>query len=157
MQLNYIAMTTDQVQSLRTGAPDSYGQTAEVSVSDGDGNPCRHCLAEIALDQPMLILAHRPFATLQAYAETGPIFLCARECERHPDSTGIPELYRHREMLIRGYDRNERIVYGTGKAIDMRDIEAEAGRLFEHQAVEFIHVRSSTNNCYHFRIEQQLK
>jgi hypothetical protein len=37
----------------------------------------------------------------------------------------------------------------------MRDIETEAGRLFEHPAVEFIHVRSSTNNCYHFRIEQQ--
>jgi hypothetical protein len=153
MQLNYIAMTTDQVQSLRTGAPDSYGQAVEVSVSDGDGNPCRHCLAEIALDHPMLILAHRPFGALQAYAETGPIFLCAQECERHPESAGIPGLYRHREMLIRGYDLNERIVYGTGKVIDMRDIETEAGQLFEHQAVEFIHVRSPTNNCYHFRIE----
>jgi hypothetical protein len=154
MQLNYIAMATDQVHSLRTGAPDSYGQTVEVSVSDGDGNPCRHCLAEIALDQPMLILAHRPFGTLQAYAETGPIFLCARECERHPESAGVPGLYRHSEMLIRGYDRNERIVYGTGKVVDMKDIETEADKLFEHPAVEFIHVRSSTNNCYHFRIEQ---
>ena len=45
-------------------------------------------------------------------------------------------------------------IYGTGKVVDMRDIETEAVRLFEHPAVEFIHVRSPTNNCYHFRIEQ---
>jgi hypothetical protein len=48
-------------------------------------------------------------------------------------------------------------IYGTGKVVDMKDIETEAEKLFEQPAVEFIHVRSSTNNCYHFRIEQQLE
>lgn len=155
MQLSYIAITSSKVKALRTGALDDNNQPAETSISDGDGNPCRHCLAEIALDQPMLILAHRPFDRLQAYAETGPVFLCANQCERHPESAGLPDLYRHRQMLIRGYDQNDRIVYGTGKVIDMKDIEAEAGRLFEDSAVKFIHVRSPTNNCYHFRIKNQ--
>jgi len=92
-------------------------------------------------------------ASLQPYAEVGPIFLCGNDCERHPESAGIPDLYRHREMLIRGYDHDERIVYGSGKVIDMTNIEEEASHLFEALNLAFIHVRSSTNNCYHFRLE----
>jgi hypothetical protein len=152
--MKFIALETEQVRRLRNAAADAYGQPPEVSVSDGDDNPCRHCLAEIARDKPMLILAHRPFNSLQPYAETGPIFLCAEDCARYPQTAGVPALYQNREMLIRGYNRNERIVYGTGKVIDMGSLHSEAERLFADTELAFIHVRSSTNNCYHFRIER---
>ena len=56
--------------------------------------------------------------------------------------------------MIRGYDLRERIIYGTGKVIDMASIHSEASRLFADPQLAFIHVRSSTNNCYHFRIER---
>ncbi len=92
---------------------------------------------------------------MQAYAELGPIFLCANSCERYRESAGIPELYRDQEMLIRGYDSNERIVYGTGKVVQMKCLEAEAQQLFEDHKLFYLHVRSPTNNCYHFRIESQ--
>ena len=154
MSLKYIALATDEVQRLRAGEPDANGQRPEVSVSDGDGNPCRHCLGEIEGSKPMLILAHRPFSVAQPYAELGPIFLCAEDCKRHPELDGIPGLYRDQEMLIRGYGHDERIIYGTGKVISMAVIDEEAGRLFERSELSFIHVRSSTNNCYHFRIER---
>jgi hypothetical protein len=152
--LKYIALDSSEVQRLRSGGPDANGQYPEVSISDGEGNPCRYCLGEIAHGESMLILAHRPFHKLQAYAELGPIFLCAKDCERHPEASGVPALYRDGEMLIRGYDRNERIVYGTGRVTDMTRIETEANQLFENDNLSFIHVRSSTNNCFHFRIEQ---
>ena len=154
MSLKFIALKTQQLHRLRTQASDANGQPPEVSVSDGEGNPCRHCLGEIARNKPMLILAHRPFETLQPYAETGPIFLCAEDCTRYPQSAGVPALYQNREMLIRGYDLRERIIYGTGKVIDMASIHSEASRLFADPQLAFIHVRSSTNNCYHFRIER---
>jgi hypothetical protein len=155
MSLKFIALDSAQVRRLRNAAADANGQPPELSISDGDGNPCRHCLAEIERDKPMLILAHRPFDSLQPYAETGPIFLCAEDCARYPQSDGVPALYRNREMLIRGYDHRERIIYGSGKVIDMRSIHAEAERLFADPELAFIHVRSSSNNCYHFRIERQ--
>lgn len=154
MPFKFIALDSNRVQQLREGAPDANNQQAERSVCDGEGNPCRHCLAEIGLDQPMLILAHRPFTTLQPYAEMGPIFLCAENCERHPETAGIPPLYRERKVLIRGYDANERIIYGTGKVIDMPAIEQAAQALFARSELAFIHVRSPTENCYHFRIER---
>lgn len=154
MTLKFIALDSEQVNRLRYGAPDAYGCQPERTISDGDGNPCRHCLDEIARDREMLILAHRPFDSLQPYAETGPIFLCAQACDRYPETAGIPDLYQRGEMLIRGYDHNQRIVYGSGKVIGMESIQAEARRLFEDPRVAFIHVRSATNNCYHFRIER---
>ena len=154
MSFKLIALETEQVRALRADAADANNQLPEVSVSDGDGNPCRHCLAEIAPDKPMLILAHRPFESLQPYAETGPIFLCAEDCARYPQTAGVPALYQNSEMLIRGYDHGERIIYGTGKVIDMAAINTEASRLFADPRLAFIHVRSSTNNCYHFRIER---
>ena len=154
MSLKYIALATDQVQRLRAGEADANGQRPEVSLSDGDGNPCRHCLGEIEGGKPMLILAHRPFTAMQPYAELGPIFLCAEDCRRHPEMDGMPELYRDQEMLIRGYGHDERIIYGTGKVIRMTAFNEEASRLFERSELSFIHLRSSTNNCYHFRIER---
>jgi hypothetical protein len=154
MSLKYIALATDQVQRFRAGEPDANGQRPEISVSDGDGNPCRHCLREIEGSKSMLILAHRPFSAVQPYAELGPIFLCAEDCRRHPEMGGVPELYRDREMLIRGYGYDERIIYGTGKVISMTALAEESSRLFECNQLWFIHVRSSTNSCYHFRIER---
>ena len=153
MPLKYIALDSSEVQRLRSGGLDANDQQPEVAISDGDGNPCRHCLGEIAHGESMLILAHRPFHKLQAYAELGPIFLCAKDCERHPEASGVPALYRDREMLIRGYDHHEHIVYGTGRVIDMTRIKTEANQLFENDKLSFIHVRSPTNNCFHFRIE----
>ena len=154
MPLKYIALATDQVQRLRAGEPDANGQRPEVSVSDGDGNPCRHYLDEIEGGKSMLILAHRPFRAAQPYAELGPIFLCAEDCRRHPELDGIPGLYRDQEMLIRGYGFDERIIYGTGKIISMAVIDEEASRLFERSELSSIHVRSSSYNYYHFRIER---
>ncbi len=153
MPLKYIALDSSEVQRLRAGESDSNGQQPEVAISDGDGNPCRHCLGEVARGEPMLILGHRPFDKLHAYAELGPVFVCAQDCKRHSESSGVPSLYKDRQMLIRGYDRNERIVYGTGKAIEMCNVEIEANQLFASSDLSFIHVRSPTNNCFHFRIE----
>ena len=60
---------------LRAGGGDAYGNPAERTISDGEGNPCRHCLGFVPKGEEMLILAHRPFGAVQPYAETGPIFV----------------------------------------------------------------------------------
>ena len=153
MTIKYIALPTDRVLKLVNGEPDANGQIPEKSISDGDGNPCRHCLQEIPLGEPMLILAYRPFSKIQPYAEVGPIFLCANLCDRYQDTSGVPDLYRDQEMLVRGYDANDRIIYGTGKIMPVSSLEQENFPLFEIPSLSYAHARSATNNCYHFRIE----
>ena len=153
--VRFVAMPTAVVHRLQQGAADANGQAAERQVSDGDGVPCRHCLTTVAAGAPYLILGYRPFATVQPYAECGPIFLHAEACERHPETAQVPTLFlRTDQYLIRGYSAQERIVYGTGAIVPSNQMADWAAELFRRPEVAYIHVRSATNNCYQCRIER---
>ena len=103
----------------------------------------------------MLVLAYRPFPNPQPYAELGPIFLCAEQCERHPTTSELPNMFTDwEEILIRGYGKDDRIVYGTGKVVPMKEVTAEAKGLLTRKEVSYIHMRSASNNCYQGRIEK---
>ena len=71
--MKYTALETELVTKWQNGEPDAHRQAPEITTSDGPGNPCRHCLRDIPVGAPMLILAHQPFPTPQPYAETGPV------------------------------------------------------------------------------------
>ena len=152
--IRYTALPTDQVRALRAGDPDAYGNPPERAISDGDGNPCRHCLNDIAKGAEMLILAHRPFPAPQPYAETGPIFLCGEPCSQWEGPGLPPVLTTCPAYLLRGYCADDRIVYGTGAVVAMAEIPARAAALFADPAVRYVHVRSASNNCYQCRIDR---
>lgn len=155
--LRFVALTTETVRALQSGAADANGQAPERHVSDGNGVPCRHCLTDVAEGAPFLILAHRPFPKAQPYAETGPIFLHAEPCERHGETADVPALFRNRaQALIRGYGTDDRIVYGTGRVVASSEIAVAARALLERPEVAYLHLRSATNNCYQCRIERGL-
>jgi hypothetical protein len=92
---------------------------------------------------------------LQPYAEAGPIFLHADACPRHDESPEAPAMFRTWErLLIRGYNAQNRIIYGTGQVVTPSQLTAAACQLFERSEVAYIHMRSATNNCYQCRIER---
>ncbi len=154
-QLAYLPLPTDAVRALQKGAPDAHGLPAEQAISDGSGLPCRHCLREIAAGERYLILSYRPFPAAQPYAEQGPIFLHAKACEAYPTVRRLPEMVRNWEaVLLRGYDRRDRIVYGTGQTVPSAGVGATAAALLARGDVAYLHARSATNNCYQFRIER---
>ena len=72
MQIHYEALDSDLVRGLRAGGGDAYGNPAERAISDGDGNPCRHCLRFVPKGEEMLILAHRPFCNSHSRTGTRP-------------------------------------------------------------------------------------
>lgn len=155
MQLKFVALPTPVARAYQTGGVDANQQIPERAISDGGGNPCRHCLTEIPAGKEMLVLAHRPFPELQPYAESGPIFLCADECERHQDSTTLPKMFHSwNSVLIKGYTPENRIQYGTGVIVPVEAIETNAQAILERQEVAYVHMRSATNNCYLGRIER---
>lgn len=155
MSIRFTALPTAAVAAIRAGGPDANGLPAERSVSDGGGNPCRHCLAEIPEGRAMLVLAWRPFPAPQPYAEIGPIFLCADPCARHPDAPRLPALLAARDrLMIRGYGADHRIVYGTGDVVATAAIEATAARLLADPRVAYVHLRSARNGCYQARIDR---
>jgi uncharacterized protein DUF1203 len=153
--IRFIAMPTDAARGFQAGAPDAYGMAPERRISDGDGVPCRHCLEDVAKGEPYLILAYRPFPELQPYAETGPIFLHAGPCDRAEDQRKTPAMLMQRAAhLIKGYGRDDRIVYGTGQIVAAPGLAPAAAEILERQDVAYVHVRSALNNCYTCRIER---
>ncbi len=154
MTIIFKPLSTDAVRALQTGATDVYGNPAECRISYGKGVPCRHCLRQVPAGKPYLVVAFRPFETLQAYAETGPIFLCAEPCEAAGATSELPEILESPDYIVRGYNDREQIVYGTGAVISRDEIADRAGALLADQAIAFVHVRSARNNCFQCRIER---
>lgn len=109
----------------------------------------------MAAGEHYLILAYCPFTELQPYAEVGPIFLHADPCGAYRDVDAVPAMYlRGEPRILRGYDRNDRIIYGTGKVVEPDHIAEYAAELLDNPDVAYVHVRSSTNNCFACRIER---
>lgn len=153
--IKFIALDTETVRHYQKGGGDVHNQMPERKISAGDGTPCRHCLKDVPASEDMLILAHRPFETVHAYTETGPIFLCAQPCARGGDTGELPEILTNSpDYLVKGYASDERIVYGTGEVVTKGAILEKVADVFQNPDVAFIHVRSARNNCYLARIER---
>ena len=154
--IRFEAMPTDEARAYQAGKPDANGQIPERHMSDGGGVPCRHCQQDVAKGEAYLILNYRPFPALQPYAESGPIFLHAEPCERFDAAGEPPPMFfaNARRYLIKGYNAEDRIVYGTGKIVEPAGMPAAAEAILARDGVKYIHVRSALNNCYQCRIDR---
>ena len=153
MRPKFFALPTDQVTAIRDTRRDAYGNPVEVAVSNGDDAPCRHCLQWVPKGERYLVLAHRPFEGQNPYAETGPVFVCEKNCARAEPSDARPATLAAEKYLVRGYSTSERIVYGTGEVTPSEGIMDYAETLLARDDIAFVDVRSASNNCYHCRIK----
>ena len=155
MEIRFTAMETCVAEAYRSEGLDANGHTPEILISDGDGNPCRHCLRDIPKGKSMLVLSHRPFSAPQPYAETGPVFLCADQCDRHLVTANLPDVVETRtEFIVRAYNSSERIIGGSGRVVSTGDISAYARSWMGDERVQMLHVRSASNNCFFCAIER---
>ncbi|MBD9445799.1 MULTISPECIES: DUF1203 domain-containing protein [unclassified Rhizobium] len=152
--IRFSAMPTANAENLWNGGTDAYGFLPETMVSDGPGHPCRHCLKNIDAGEELLVFAYRPFPELQPYAETGPVFLHKEPCERYAAEEVLPPVLTSPDFIVRGYNADNRIVYGTGAVTLTPDIRSYATQLLERPEIAYVHVRSARNNCYQCRIDR---
>ena len=153
MRLSVRGLPTSEVDRLRNGGPDSYGNPPQIRRVEGLTNPCRHCLQLIETGENKLVLAYMPFPSRQPYAETGPIFLHQRECSRY-DRNGLPDWFAFlNPAIVRGYDENDWIIYETGAVVPGAEIERTCTDIFRNPDVAYIHIRSKYN-CFQCRVDR---
>jgi hypothetical protein len=144
---------TEHADALRHGGADANGQPAIARVSRGLGNPCRHCLRLIADGDDKLVLAYRPFADLQPYAEVGPIFLHREPCLRY-QSGQLPSWFAHLQpALVRGYGHDDWIRYETAQVIEGSQLSAACQSILSGDDVAYVHIRSKFN-CFQCRVDR---
>jgi hypothetical protein len=153
MKLAVRGIASDEVRRIHEGGADANGQPALVRIAEGLANPCRHCLELIAPGDEKLVLAYRPFATLQPYAETGPIFLHRQRCVRYESDT-LPAWFVYMEpAIIRGYDGDDWIRYDTGDVVAGPDLTATSERILADPTIAYVHIRSKYN-CFQCRVDR---
>jgi hypothetical protein len=153
MNLAVRGIATEEVLRLRAGGADANGQPALTRTAEGLANPCRHCLELIAPGDDKLVLAYRPFAALQPYAETGPIFLHKASCARY-ERDALPAWFAFMDpAIIRGYDGADWIRYDTGDVVPGPELGAACERLLADPTIAYVHIRSKYN-CFQCRVDR---
>ena len=141
------------VDHVRRGGADANGQPALQARAVGQGNPCRYCLQLIEEGDDKLILAYRPFTTLQPYAEVGPIFLHRHVCTRY-DADHLPAWFAYLQpALVRGYGQDDWIRYETGDVVPGATLADASEKILADPDVAYVHVRSKFN-CFQCRVDR---
>ncbi len=153
MKLRISGIPSETVRDLRLGGLDANSQPPVVRMAEGGANPCRHCLGLIAPGDEKLVLAYRPFPAPQPYAETGPIFLHAKECRRYEGESLPPWFAYLQPAIVRGYDNQDWIVYETGKVVPGAELDKECRLILERPDVVYVHIRSKFN-CFQCRVDR---
>lgn len=144
---------TAWVETIRGGGLDAHGQKAVRRVAMGAANPCRHCLGLMAEGEGKLVLAHRPFARPQPYAEVGPIFLHERACERYAHQQ-LPAWFACLQpALVRGYGSDDWILYETAAVVPGGQLAAACEEILGNPNVAYVHIRSRFN-CFQCRVDR---
>ena len=153
MKLRIDGITTEECARIWGGGLDANGQPALRRVAEGPANPCRHCLQLIPPGEEKLVLAYRPFATPQPYAESGPIFLHAQPCVRYR-SNALPAWFVFLDpALVRGYDRDDWIRYETGAVVSGSEVRRVCEEILGDPEIAYVHVRSKFN-CFQCRVDR---
>lgn len=153
MHIMVSGIPSNTFRALREGGLDANGQPPEHTIANGGRSPCRHCLSLIADGEERLILSYRPFEHVQAYAETGPIFLHGRDCPRYRQDR-FPDWFVGLDpALVRGYDADHRICYETGTVVRGAEIADACRSILANPGVAYVHVRSRFN-CFQCRVDR---
>ena len=153
MTLSVRGIPTAEFDRFRRGELDGNGQPPLVRVAEGVANPCRHCLGLIAEGSEKLVLAYRPFVTLQPYAETGPIFLHNEPCPRYA-SNDLPAWFQFLDpAIVRGYGADDWIRYDTGDVVAGRELAPACEAILGDGTIAYVHIRSKYN-CFQCRVDR---
>lgn len=122
-----------------------------IVVDEHPGYPCRVSLADAAIGETVLLLAHAHHDAASPYRASGPIFV--RDGEAAAPSIGeIPTFLRHRLLSLRAYDADA--MMRAADVVQGDAIEAAIGRLLDDSRVAYLHVHNARPGCYMCHVER---
>ena len=125
-----------------------------VVVQDGEQAPLRCCLREALPGERIVLISYRPPHPGGPYAELGPVFVHADQCEGFLAHSGYPAGFRRRRQLFRAYGRGGEQVHN--QIVEPAEVDAVLAQLLGRPEVEIIHSRNVLAGCYMFAINRAL-
>ena len=115
-------------------------------VNSNPGTPCRVSLKDAEIGEEVILVhyEHQPEDT--PYRASHGIFVRQGAQQAFPEQGQVPELFRHRLMSVRGFDKNHLMI--DADAVEGVALEETINRLFENSDVEYLHLHNATPGCY---------
>jgi hypothetical protein len=142
-----------RLDELRAAAVDEAGNPLTAQADTDGGSPLRCCLRESAPGERVLLIAYTPPGTRGAYAERGPVFIHAEPCGGYLTPDRYPPALRHRQQVVRAYDREGRIADGVLVG-DGDQAMTVIGELLARPDVMLVHLRNVGYGCYNFAVRR---
>jgi hypothetical protein len=145
--LRYVAIPHEIADEARRTGKDRFGHLVDALIERG---PCRVCLRISKEPEEFLLLSYQPLADRNPYAEIGPIFIHARECEPYSAPDEFPADFAERQLVVRAYDRDGRIADAV--VAEPGEAPAAAARFLSDSNIAEVHVRHTSYTCFDFKI-----
>jgi len=146
-----VPLAADYAAEIRRSRRDGTGQPVQ-ERRDPHPHQCRVCLTLTAPDEPYLLLSHRAHPEPVPYAETGPVFIHARECTPYAERERYPNGFPRRQVVLRAFSAAHEIV-DAQPALE-REVETVIDGLLGDPRVAYLHARNLAWGCYMFRVER---
>ncbi|MDP9018218.1 MAG: DUF1203 domain-containing protein [Candidatus Eremiobacteraeota bacterium] len=148
--LRFVPIATEIARDARRTLQDRFGHTLAVESVVA---PCRVCLRIPEVAQNFILLSYQPSADRNPYAEIGPIYIHANECQPYEATGTFPVDFLGRELVLRAYDWDGRI-YDAHVAAS-GDGPRFAETFLRNPAIAEVHVRHTSYTCFDFKIVRQ--
>jgi hypothetical protein len=146
-----VPVATEIAETARRAVNKGTSGHALITADSPETYPCRHCLRWAEPGEHLILFPYPAIPSGHPYAETGPIFVHANNCQRYTTPNEYPADFRN-GRVFRAYDSNYQII--DAQVVDGREPELVIQRLFENPETAFVDVRSLTRGCFTFRIQR---
>jgi hypothetical protein len=146
-------MDATAAERFRETGRDDAGNPLHRRVAD-HLSPCRHCLAEAAVGEPVLLGSYHFGRPHGVYWTPSPIFVHGEICEPFEHTDAVPEIVRNRLVSVRVYDAEDMCLYDLGDVCDGSDVERLIDRALADCRTDFANIHTARPGCFLCRVER---
>ena len=151
-QLTVSAIDPARLARMRERELDDAGNVVAPFPAEG-WEPLRCCLTIAEAARPIALISYTPLTARSPWTETGPVFICAQECDGYPTVHELPARQRTGPKIMRTYRADESLNYDHITLVpDGVDIGAQLVALLEEPDVAIVHVRAVHAQCFGYSV-----
>ena len=140
------------ITPLPAGEVDTEAAAAHRQLAE-DTEPCRRCLRNTGVGDPLVLVPYNPFVRSSPYAGDGPVFVHADGCEPFRAEPGaMSEQVTGRVLSVRAYDADA--MMAGAAVLPGEQLTARLPALLDEPGVAFLHVHFAGPGCFAFRVDR---
>jgi hypothetical protein len=149
--IKYTAISADRLDAMRTGGKDEHGNPWDLRAAEG-WEPLRCCLRKPVEGEEIALICYTPWTEPSPWAEAGPVFVHYRRCAGYDATDEYPGEFLASRSILNPFDHTGARAYDHITFLRPEDDhEAAVRAVLAEPNVAFLHVRSATAGCFHFK------